>query len=631
MTQYTRGPVAGYHPVPEGRPDLERALLLLAEQGKCVGARDPDLWWKGLPKGVTDSVPIARERASDPARLLLALTAARPKPLRRRAAPRHERGRGRCSMTGAALLTSFDVGSDMAVLAAESARVCIRPHVRTVTDRATGQSVSVPIPCGSTGEAVCGPCATKARRLRMHQCREAWHRTDADQTAVDLDDVANVDPEAEAEAEAEAEDDEGEQLDDDQSDEDAAEGPGRRVRSTRRLPGVPDLSTIPMDQRTTGKAFTDERSGRVFQPSMFLTLTLPSYGKVIPRAAVPVDPSRYDYRRAALDALLFPRLLDRWWQNLRRCAGYKVQYFSAIEAQRHLAPHLHAAVRGAIPRTTLKTVAKATYYAAWWPPLDRVVYAGARMPVWDAVTGCYVDPTTWQALPSWDEATDALDKPAHVARLGVQLDIKGLIGGTADSDRAVRDLCEYLTKNVADTYSDEHATHADAYHRHVDRLHYKIETLPCSPACANWLRYGFTPKNPEPGLVPGHCSSPAHDRENLGLGGRRVLVSRRWSGKTLTEHRADCRAVVSQVLEAAGIHPGDADRLAAHQILPDGTPRYTWEDVEANSVDYVAASLRQARQWREQYERAKAAAAQRGSPPVDDHSATTPPAATDAA
>ena len=531
-------------------------------------------------------------------------------------------------MSGAALLRSFDVGSDMAVLAAESAGVCIRPHVRAVTDRATCQSVSVPIPCGSTREAVCGPCATKARRLRMHQCREGWHRTDADQTAVGLGDVDYVDPQTEAE------DDEGEQLDDDQADEDAAEDPGRRVRSTRRLPGVPDLPTIPMDQRTTGRAFTDERTGRVFQPSMFLTMTLPSYGKVIPGAGVPVDASRYDYRRAALDALLFPRLLDRWWQNLRRCAGYKVQYFSAVEAQRRLAPHLHAAVRGAIPRATLKAVAKATYYAAWWPSLDRVVYAGARMPLWDPATSCYVDPTTGEALPSWEEATRGLDGPAHVVRLGVQLDIKGLIGGTADSDRAVRYLCKYLTKNVADTYSDEHASHADAYQRHVDRLHREVETLPCSPACANWLRYGVTPKNPEAGLIPGRCSSPAHDRENLGLGGRRVLVSRQWSGKTLTEHRADRRAVVAQVLEAAGIDHGDADRLAADQTLPDGTPRYIWEDVEANSVDYVAviaASLRQARQWREQYERAKAAAAQRGSPLVDDHSATTPPAATDAA
>ena len=210
------------------------------------------------------------------------------------------------------------------------------------------------------------------------------------------------------------------------------------------------------------------------------------------------------------------------------------------------------------------------------------------MPVWDAATGNYVDPTTGQALPSWEEATHNLDGPAHVARLGVQVDIKGLLGGTADSDRAVRYLCKYLTKNVADTYSGEHATHADAYQRHIDRLHREVETLPCSPTCANWLRYGVTPKDPEPGLVPGRCSSPAHDRENLGLGGRRVLVSRQWSGKTLTEHRADRRAVVTEVLEAAGIDPGDADRLATDQTLPDGTPRYVWEDVEANSVDYVA-------------------------------------------
>ena len=44
-------------------------------------------------------------------------------------------------------------------------------------------------------------------------------------------------------------------------------------------------------------------------------------------------------------------------------------------------------------------------------------------------------------------------------------------------------------------------------------------------ACANWLRYGIQPKDPGPGLVPGRCPSPAHDRDNLGLGGRRVLWS----------------------------------------------------------------------------------------------------------
>ena len=79
----------------------------------------------------------------------------------------------------------YEVGTDEAVLAAEAAGVCVRPHVRTVTDLATGETVSVPIPCGSTREAVCRPCAVKARRLRIHQCREGWHRTDADRVSTE--------------------------------------------------------------------------------------------------------------------------------------------------------------------------------------------------------------------------------------------------------------------------------------------------------------------------------------------------------------------------------------------------------------------------------------------------------------
>ncbi|MFI5074815.1 MAG: replication initiator, partial [Actinomycetales bacterium] len=56
-----------------------------------------------------------------------------------------------------------------------------------------------------------------------------------------------------------------------------------------------------------------------------------------------------------------------------------------------------------------------------------------------------------------------------------------------------------------------------------------------SSNCANWLRHGITPKDAGSGLVPGQCASPAHDRGSLGLGGRCVLVSRQWSGMTLTE------------------------------------------------------------------------------------------------
>ena len=64
----------------------------------------------------------------------------------------------------------------------------------------------------------------------------------------------------------------------------------------------------------------------------------------------PGGPGPYDYRAAALDAMHFPKLVDRLWQNLRRATGFRVQYFAAVEAQRRLAPHLHAAIRGAIPR-----------------------------------------------------------------------------------------------------------------------------------------------------------------------------------------------------------------------------------------------------------------------------------------
>jgi hypothetical protein len=527
------------------------------------------------------------------------------------------------------------VTTDMAVAAAESAGVCIRPLLRQVTDRATGAVTTVPIACGSTREKVCPSCAEKARRLRMHQCREGWHLTE--------------DPPRHHDEQDDKEDEETEQLDDE---DDAINGQDeplqRRVRSTRHLPGFPDLPTSPVEDRTIGHAFTDERTGRSYRPSMFLTLTLPSYGNVLPGTGVPRNPSRYDYRRAALDALLFPRLVDRFWQNLRRAAGYKVQYFAAVEPQRRLAPHLHAAVRGAIPRATIKAVARGTYAAIWWPSVDEVVYEGETLPVWDRERETYTDPSTGAALPTWQVALDRLDRhrdagedvePMHVLTFGTQVDIKGLLGGTPDSDRAVRYLCKYLTKSIADTYAKTaHADRADdepdatavAYEWHIDRLHREVRWLPCSPACANWLRHGIQPKDPGPGLIPGACPSKAHDRDNLGLGGRRVLVSRHWSGKTLTQHKADRAAVVRAVLTEAGIDAPEADRLAADVLHDDGLPRFVWEDVPVRERDYTAvisASLRQAQRWRTQYDKAKHAAAQRGSPPVDSHSATSPAAA----
>ena len=209
--------------------------------------------------------------------------------------------------------------------------VCARPVISRVTDLDTGEVRLVPIWCGSTREDRCPACADRARRLRMQQCREGWH----------LD----------TEPEWQPTDD-----DEDQGDEDQATRPTTGRRGGCARPGAartsPTCPGCPAEDRTIGRVFTAP-DGKTYRPSMFVTLTLGSYGRVTAEG-VPVDPERYDYRRAALDALHFPKLVDRFWQNLRRCAGYQVQYFAAIEAQRRLAPHLHAAIRGAIPRQVLR-------------------------------------------------------------------------------------------------------------------------------------------------------------------------------------------------------------------------------------------------------------------------------------
>ena len=145
-----------------------------------------------------------------------------------------------------------------------------------------------------------------------------------------------------------------------------------------------------------------------------------------------------------------------------------------------------------------------------------------------------------------------------------------------------------------------------------------MTVLPCSPSWANWLRYGIQLKSPGPALHPGHCPAKAHDRECLGVGGRRALVSRHWTGKTLAQHKADRAEVFRQVLEAAGIDAPDARRLAADVLHTDGKPRFVWEDTQPDRRDYpavIAASLRQARHWRTTYDYAKAITARCESPP----------------
>jgi hypothetical protein len=508
--------------------------------------------------------------------------------------------------------------------------VCVRPVLHRVTDTLTQQTRLVPIRCGATREQVCPSCAQRNRRLRMQQCREGWHldhephQHDDDQG----DELEDDDQDNGFDRDQDGPEDELAEDEDGPDDDAGTMADGRRVRSTRRREDAPGLPRLPVASRTVGRTFTGA-DGKRWRPSMFVTLTLPSYGRVGPDGT-PVDPERYDYRRAGLDAMHVPRLVDRFWQNLRRAAGYRVQYFAAVEPQKRLAPHLHAAIRGAIPRKLLRQVAAATYHQVWWPAFDQVRYTQETgLPVWAEDLAGYLDPGTGEPLPTWGQALDALDDeldddpdrgPAHVLRFGVQVDLQGLIATSSDADRRVGYLTKYLTKSIADSYGDPDQL-SPARAAHLDRLHQEVRWLPCSSRCWNWLRYGVQPEHPAPGMLPGCCPGKAHRRDHLGCGGRRVLVSRLWTGKTLTDHAADRATVVREALAAAGIAMPDQDRCSAGMLDSHGRPRFVWRPVDPAGLDpavwrhAVLASIRQRQRWRNQYEHAKTRLADTGDGP----------------
>ncbi|MFI6905243.1 replication initiator [Nonomuraea sp. NPDC050394] len=402
------------------------------------------------------------------------------------------------------------------------------------------------------------------------------------------------------------------------------QGPGRRVRSTSRRQDAPDLPRRAVEAGTLGRAFTG-REGRTFRPSMFITLTLPSYGRV--RDGAPVDPAGYDYRQAARDAIHFGRLIDRFIQNLRRVAGYQVQYFAVVEPQRRLAPHLHLAIRGTIPRAAVRQVVEATYAQVWWPRTDEAVFDGENTPVWMPDAECYMVPTTGEVLPTWEEALDALDddtdgEPLHVARFGSQLDIQGVLAGSPDADMRVRYLTKYLTKSIRDVAYPEtgdeskeaegqegRGKSASRRRAHAWRMLEELRWEPCSPGCANWLRYGVAPKNARAGLVPGQCRGRAHLGVHMGYAGRRVLVSRRWSSRTLGGLMRERRAWVAEAL-------GLRDELGR-----DADPgRYVWVRLQGRDPDMPSLAKRlmtllsEHERNRKALEAARAAEQDRGDP-----------------
>jgi hypothetical protein len=523
------------------------------------------------------------------------------------------------TQTTRAQRAGLPLSADVAQAIAEQHGVCIRPLAMRRIDTTTGRVEIVPIPCGSTREDQCRPCADKARRLRMAQCRQGWHLDE--EPVIEREQPSDEQKELMA---ARADlflayahcRDSGDELSCEQIAESVAElddqlralgvrgrltpldQPAKPVkRSTRRRQDAPDLPRRPVERRTVGRVF----AGR-YRPSTFLTLTLDSYGRVDARGAA-INPADYDYRRAARDAIHFPALVDRFWQNTRRCVGWDVQYFGTVEPQKRGAPHFHAAIRGAIPRAELRAITHATYHQVWWPAHDQPVHTTDRLPVWDARARAFTDPDTGMPLPSWEQACEVLTEPAHVVRFGEQVHVKGILGGTEEAGRHVGYLTKYLTKSIGEAAGlGQQAT--DAQRDHARRLHAELQLTPCSPRCAVWLLYGVAPTGARYSMTPGRCKGKAHRPEHLGIAGRRVLVSRKWSNKNLADHRAERGEFVRQLLEAAGIQP-------AHG--PQDGP-YRWErtapadpDVPPRPVLLLKAVAERQR-WKAEYTAAQLAA-----------------------
>ena len=317
---------------------------------------------------------------------------------------------------------------------------CIRPVQLRRTDLTTGETEQVLVPCGHTLASVCPACAERAKNLRAAQCREGWHldrEPDLEPDPATDDQQWWIEHRAEVQAQRDQAAAAGEDTEDLEEllaeldeeinragmrgnvDPDRGQ---RRHRSTRRRQDAPPLPRRKVDPRTVGKTYTAP-DGTTFRPSLFLTLTCPSYGKVT-SDGTPADPDSYDYMAAARDALHFAALFDRFIQNLRRYCGYDLQYFAAIEPQRRLAPHVHMAIRGTVSRRELREVIAATYHQVWWPSTEAVRFDGDRLPVWDEANATYLDPETGEVLPTWDQALDAIgdqDEPLHVARFGRQV------------------------------------------------------------------------------------------------------------------------------------------------------------------------------------------------------------------
>ena len=208
--------------------------------------------------------------------------------------------------------------------------------------------------------------------------------------------------------------------------------PARRHRSTRRRQDAPDLPRRKVSPRTLGKSYTAP-DGKTFRPSMFVTLTCPSYGRVDHRG-VPVDPGRLrlrpgrpgraDLRRAVRPVHPEPAPLPR----LRRAVLRRRRTPTAPRpAHPHRHPRHHRPRRapqgagrhlppGLVARHSPSSTATATSCPSG---TTRRAGTSTRPPG----KSCRPGMRRWTASARYD-------LPWHVARFGDRFDAQGVLAGS---------------------------------------------------------------------------------------------------------------------------------------------------------------------------------------------------------
>ena len=466
---------------------------------------------------------------------------------------------------------------------------CIRPIQLRRTNLDTGAVDQVLVPCGHTLASVCPACADRAKTLRAAQCREGWHLEDEPDItprprhggAEMVDHAAGRSPGSHRDqaAQAGADTTDFDELITELDAEITTAGirgkaapgpsPARRHRSTRRRQDAPDLPRRKISPRTVGKTYTTP-DGKTFRPSLFVTLDVPVLRAGRRGRSTRRPGQSYEYDRAARDALHVRRAVRPVHPEpapLPRLRPAVLRRHRTPAAARPARPHRHARHRspGRDPPRPGRhlppgLVARHQHRQIRRRPSCR---SGTKS------TGGYLDPATGEVLPGWDQALDELgDQPHHVARFGDQVRRPGRAGGLQGRGPVHR-----LPDQVPDQAGRRlpPGRHRRRPGRMPPGWPRRCGSSRARRRCANWLRYGIQPKNARPGLVPGRCKGKAHDADHLGYAGRRVLASRKWSGKTLADHRADRKEWLLSTLGVSATDPA----------------RYAWEPVAPGDPDHM--------------------------------------------